>query len=57
MQFSFHVYLALKVIDQPGRDLHQGRFASAILAHQGVDFTGPQIKVHLSQHRGRPETL
>ena len=57
MLFPLHVYLALKIIDQPGRNLHQGRFAGSVLTHQRVDLAGAKIKVHFFQHRGRPETL
>ena len=27
-------------------DFHQRRLASSVLAHQGVDFPGPHIKIH-----------
>ena len=27
-------------------DLHQCRLARSVLAHQGVDFSGPHIKIH-----------
>ena len=30
-------------------DLHQGRFTSPVFAHQGVDFSGPEVKIHSLQ--------
>ena len=57
MRCSFHGDLALKIIDQSGRNLHQGRFAGSVLSHQRVDLAGAQVKVHFPQHRDRPETL
>ena len=46
MLFPLHVDLALKIIDQPGGNFHQGRFASSVLTHQRVDLAGTQIKAH-----------
>ena len=30
-------------------DLHQGRFTSPVFAHQGVDFSCPEVKIHSLQ--------
>ena len=42
--------------DRPGirglhaeEDLHQGRFTSSVFAHQGVDFSRPEVKIHSLQ--------
>ena len=30
-------------------DLHQGRFTGPVFAHQGVDFSRPEVKIHSLQ--------
>jgi hypothetical protein len=34
-----------------GEDLHQGRFARAVLPHEGVDFAAPQVEIDIAQSR------
>ena len=38
-------------------DLHQRRFAGAVLAEQAVDTPGLERKAHAMQHANRPERL
>ena len=40
-----------------GEDLHQRRFAGAVLAEQAVDAPGFERKAHAMQHAHRPERL
>ena len=41
--------LAVIVDVHAGEDLHQGRFARAVLTHEGVDFAAPQVEVDVAQ--------
>ncbi len=43
--------LAVIVDVHAGEDLHQGRFARAVLTHEGVDFTAPEVEVDVVQRR------
>ena len=43
--------LAVIVDVHAGEDLHQCRFAGAVLAHEGVDFAAPQVEVDVAQRR------
>ena len=38
-----------------GEDLHQGRFARAVLTHEGVDFAALQVEVDVAQSRDASE--
>jgi hypothetical protein len=38
-------------------DVHQGGLAGAVLAHQGVDFSRPDIERHILQRLHRPKRL
>ena len=49
--------LALKIVDQPGGDLHQGRLTCAVLAHQGMDLASTQREVHFGQDLSRAKLL
>ena len=43
--------LAVIVDVHAGEDLHQGRLAGAVLAHEGVDLAAPQVEVDVAQSR------
>ena len=49
--------LALKIFDQPGGDLHQGRFTGAVLSHQSMDLASTQREVYFGQDSSRAELL
>ncbi len=44
-------------LKRPGKDLHEGALAGAVLADEGVDFTGPNVQVHLNERAGRAKRL
>ena len=50
-----HAAVVLAV--QAGDDLHQGRLAGAVLAHQAVDLAGAQHEVDVAQGRDAAERL
>ena len=43
--------LAVIVDMHAGEDLHQGRFAGAVLPHKRVDFAAPQVEVDVAKRR------
>src|ERR1700722_19267625 len=43
--------LAIIVDVHSSEDLHQGRFARAVLPHEGVDFAAPQVEIDVAQSR------
>ena len=47
--------LAVIVDVHTGEDLHQGRFARAVLTHEGVDLAAPQVEVDVAQRRDAGE--
>ena len=46
---AFDPDLAVIVDVHAGEDLHQGRFARAVLAHERVYFAAPQVEVDVAQ--------
>ena len=47
--------LALVALVDPGQDLHEGGFARAVLAHQGVDLAGVDVEVDVGEREDAGE--